>query len=77
MADVRQDELIFSDNAFAAIELRGVVYFVHAAAASQIKAKLNEEIIWNAHAPRIQEFLTGVSAFAIDFDNGKVLKPTK
>jgi len=76
MADVRQDEVIFSGSAFAAIELRGVVYFVPAGAAKQVKTKLNEEIIWNAHAPRIQEFLANVSAFAIDFANGKVIKPT-
>jgi hypothetical protein len=76
MADVKHDEFIYSDVAFAAIELRGVVYFVHAAAAKDVKTKLNEEIIWNPHAPRIQEFLKNASAFAIDFDNGEVLKPT-
>ena len=75
MADVRQDEVIFAPNVFAAIELRGVVYFVQADAAKDIQHQLNEQIIWNPFPDRIAGFLTGVSEFVVDVDNGEVVKP--
>jgi hypothetical protein len=75
VADVRQDEVIVAHNAFAAIELRGVVYFIQSGAAKDIQKQLNEQIIWNPFPDRITEFLTGVSEFVVDVDNGEVVKP--
>ena len=76
MADVRQDEVIFGNASFAAIELRGVVYFVPAGAASEVKKMVTEQIIFSPQAPRISQMLLSASSFAVDCANGAVLKPT-
>lgn len=77
MADVRSNEVLYADNAFTAIELRGVVYFVQAGAAKEIKAKLNDQLVFSPSETRVTDFLKGVAAFVVDFDNGTVVKPTK
>ena len=75
MADVKGGETIFAPYVLAAIELRGVLYFIQADAAKEVQTQLNEQIIFNPHYPRIKEFLESVSEFVVDVDNGEVVKP--
>lgn len=72
---IKASDVTYSDQAFAAIEVKGVVYFVNAAVAKQVKTALTEQLIFTSAENPIVTSLTAASEFVVDVANGKVLKP--
>ena len=73
---IKKRDVTYSDQAFALIEVKGVIYVVNAGAAKDIKHALEEKLIFTSAENPIREWLEQVSEFVFDIPNSKVVKPT-
>lgn len=65
----------YSDQAFAAIEVKGVIYLVNAGVAKEIKKALSDQLSLTSAEGPIRAALEAASEFVIDVENGVVVKP--
>lgn len=72
---IRQRDFTYSEQAFALIEAKGVIYVVSAGAAKDIRKALAEKLVFTSVENVITEWLTQVSEFVFDIPNNKVIKP--
>lgn len=71
---IKTQDVTYSPEAFAAIEVKGVVYFINAGIAKRVKAALTEQMVFTSAENPIVAFLTESSEFVVDFANDVVLK---
>lgn len=72
---VKAEDVTYAPIAFAAIEVKGNVFFVNAAVAKDIKHKLTEELVFTSSENAIFRMLEEASEFVVDVANGAVRKP--
>jgi len=73
---VNKNDVTYAPVAFAAIEVKGKIYFVRADIAKGVKKALSDQMVFTSAEGPIHEALSAASEFVIDAANGTVLKPT-
>lgn len=72
---VKSEDVTYAPITFAAIEVKGNVFFVNAAVAKEIKHKLTQELVFTSSENAIYRLLEDASEFVVDVANGTVRKP--
>lgn len=72
---IKQDDVTYSKETFAAIEVKGVIYLVNAQLAKGVREALSKQMIFTSAENPIRTALEEVSEFVIDAANGVVIKP--
>jgi hypothetical protein len=73
---VKAEDVTYSKEAFAAIEVKGRIYFLNVAVAKQVKHELTEQLMFTSSENAISNYLEGVSEFIIDVENKSLVKPS-
>lgn len=74
---IKPKDITYAPVAFAAIEVKGVVYFINAEIAKSVKKALTDQLVFTSAENPILSALEASAEFVVDVANGTVLKSPK
>ena len=73
---IKAEDVTYSKEAFAAIEIKGKIYFINVAVAKEVKHELTEKLMFTSSENAIGLFLEDASEFIIDVESKSLVKPS-